>query len=119
MIDVPNRRIATKNNTIDFSEITIMEGFYFRNEYDETGNKRFHADIDFVATKYDKRIPLKLRFDDVTDLKIDRYGVSIYGFDIIDNKERGWQNDSRYRYHFEDDEYGVMDFYCSGVRLLA
>ena len=116
MIDVLNRCIAIRGKVIKFSEIMIIEGFHFRLEYDEIGEEHYNADISFVATQKDENIPLKIKFYDVRCLKINRRNRQIMGFDILDMKQQGWSSDSRY--HFEDYENGVMDFYCSNFNLM-
>jgi len=118
MIDVKNERIVINSLIIDFTEITIIEGFYFRLECGETGEERFNADISFVATRKDENIPLKIKFHDVIDLKIDPDSIYTTGFGIFDTKQRGWSGDCRYHFHFQDYDDGEMDFYCSEIELM-
>ena len=121
MIDVANRCIIINDKIIKFSEIMMIEGFYFRLEYDEMGGKRFNADISFIATQKDAKIPLKIKFYDVIRLRIEPESMYTTGFgifDMEDTKQRGWLSDCRYHFHFQDYEAGEMDFYCSEIELM-
>ena len=116
VIEVLNRYIVVGSKVVKFSEIMIIEGFNFRFEHDEIGEEHFNADISFVAKQKDADIPLKIKFFDVSSLKIDRHNNQIMGFDILDMKKQGWANDCRY--HFVDYENGTIDFYCSEISLI-
>lgn len=55
---------------------------------------------------------LVLSFFAVSDLNLNNasYPVLIYGFEIIDNKNRGWEKHARYTVN--DYEDGNLSFYC-------
>jgi len=116
MVDMVNRCVVIEGKVIKFSEITIIKEFYFRFEHDEFWDEHFNADISFIATQKDSNTSLKIKFYDVNSLKMNRTNHQIMGFDILDRKDKGYTG--AVRYHFEDYEDGVMDFYCSAIELI-
>ena len=59
-----------------------------------------------------------MSFHNVSNLEIHDISkpFQIVGFDIVDNKERGWDNSSRfYIYDFEDNK---ISFYCEWYELI-
>ena len=56
-----------------------------------------------------------IQFFNVSMLTIKDFSYPMYvqGFEIIDNRCRGWENDSRFRVHDYEDE--SINFYCEKV----
>ena len=61
---------------------------------------------------------LKMRFLNVNDFILNGIGKynQILGFEIIDNKERGWEQG--YRYLVNDYENSVLQFYCEKIEII-
>ena len=59
----------------------------------------------------------RLLFYNVSSLKIREFSMpfQICGFEIIDNKDRGWDNSLRYTIH--DFEEGMIEFFCEDFAL--
>ena len=56
-------------------------------------------------------------FKNVTNLKVQDFSVpfQICGFEILDNKNRGWENNQRYTFH--DYENEVISFICEDYEI--
>ena len=61
---------------------------------------------------------VKIKFVNVNDFTLDGIGKYnlILGFEIIDNKVRGWE--SEYRYFVNDYENSVLQFYCEKIEII-
>ena len=61
---------------------------------------------------------LIIRFYNVSDVSIQKLSMpmEIHGFDIIDNKQRGWEKDSRYE--IRDFEDASIHFFCENIEII-
>ena len=56
-------------------------------------------------------------YDNVSSLRIREFSIpfQIYGFEITNNKDKGW--DSPFRYTIHDFEEGIIKFFCEDFEL--
>ena len=113
MIDFIERCISNKGKQYYFNSFSWIKNFNYYIDYDKWGEEIVFVEILFGL---DNGELIKLRFIGVFNLKLNIPRNQIVGFDIVDNKNKGWSVDCRY--HVEDYENGVIDFYCSKIEAI-
>jgi hypothetical protein len=116
MLDIKNRCIIINNNKYDFVDVKYINDLNYYIDYDDFGDRISFVDISFILSNNISETSIKIQFVKVSSLKIKDFGGSynqIMGFNIVDSKDNGWESDSRY--HIEDYENGIIDFYCSQI----
>jgi len=102
-------------------QLHFIEGFKYYMDFNDCYEKISFFEIYFLLGDVNskKNIKIHMKFNDVYSFEIKQNGGSynqISGFEIVDQKERGWEMTHRYLIRdFEDDK---INFYCRSIEVV-
>lgn len=115
--------ISSNVNNIDsnftWNEIQELVGLRFNLVENDLCEQIAIMEMIFSANCQDGgEAKVKIKFVDVNDFTLNGIGKynQILGFEIIDNKARGWEQG--YRYFVNDFENSVLQFYCEKIEII-
>lgn len=95
----------------------ITEIFYY-SDTDEYFEEIWCLDIKFVVKNNENNFKLKIKFKDISDLKMNISGddrISIEHFKIENKNNHGYENSRKY--FVEDYEDDIVSFYCGNFEI--
>jgi hypothetical protein len=100
--------------------LNYIESINYNIDFNDVGDKVSYLEIQFLIEEKNKiRNRVLIRFSEVNDFQVKNIGGSynqIMGFEIIDQKGKGWGIDRRFL--IRDYENEVIKFYCKSIEIV-
>lgn len=102
--------------------LNYIEGFKYYIDFNDAFDEVSFLEIGFLMQDIDnkKKRKILIKFNEVNCFEIKDIGGSynqIMGFEILDQKESGWEPNKRYL--IRDYEDGCIKFYCRSIMVVS
>ena len=113
-------KLLGKNPNFMWHDLNNIDRVNYRIDFNEFGDRVSFLNITFSALEQNPLFnKVTIMFSEVNKFDLKYFGGNcnqIMGFEIIDQKEKGWENASRYL--IRDYENGRIEFTCSGIEIV-
>lgn len=101
--------------------LNYIESLNYNIDFNDVGDNVSCLEIKFLMEDINKkRNKVLIKFSEVNDFELKNFGGSynqIMGFEIIDQKENGWEPNKRYL--INDYENGRIKFFCRSIEVVS